>query len=255
MHLWCSFYLDRPIFDQAQLGELQSIINEVLPSWSRGLCIAYHELKPPVPVNQSDSLWDCLHGVAAPKRGLSHAALFGDYQGVSCFLSHSERTLPPELNHFTFEICELESVEGRASSDWAKTAFEAIASRMSVRYANVRTDEEYYAKNMIDNETGTRAIGANFSRATPGLYWLNFFGRPYLDLIGRERLLSAPAFEVKPVDDGVLIALDASADAWQTPAYQHREQAVIEHLGKQYFFSRYDPDRVTVAPDFAAFRD
>jgi len=71
--------------------------------------------------------------------------------------------------------------------------------------------------------------------------------------MGQERLLSAPAYEVKSVDDGVLIALDSSADAWETVAYREREQAVIEHLGKQYFFSRHDPGRQTVAPDFRAY--
>jgi hypothetical protein len=90
---------------------------------------------------------------------------------------------------------------------------------------------------------------------TPGLYWLNFFGAPYVDLMGRERLLTAPAYEVKPVDDGVLIALDSSANAWQTAAYRQREQAVIAHLGEKYFFSRHDPARQTVAPDFRAYHD
>jgi hypothetical protein len=88
-----------------------------------------------------------------------------------------------------------------------------------------------------------------------GLYWLNFFGAPYVDLIGRERLLSAPAYEVKAVGDGVLLVLDSDADAWQSEEYQRREQHVIEHLGKQYFFSRHDPERKTVAPDFAAQRN
>jgi hypothetical protein len=73
--------------------------------------------------------------------------------------------------------------------------------------------------------------------------------------MGRGRLLTAPAYEVKPVDDGVLVALDATADAWNTAAYRQREQAVIEHLGKQYFFSRHEPGRQTVAPDFRAYQN
>jgi hypothetical protein len=73
-------------------------------------------------------------------------------------------------------------------------------------------------------------------------------------LIGSERLLSAPAFEVKPVGEGVLLALDSKATAWKTPAYQEREAAVIDHLGKQFFFSRFEPDRKTVAPEFPPWR-
>jgi hypothetical protein len=56
------------------------------------------------------------------------------------------------------------------------------------------------------------------------------------------------------VDDGVLIALDPADDAWQSEAYRQREQAVIAHLGEQYFFSRHEPQRNTVALDFRAPR-
>jgi hypothetical protein len=143
-------------------------------------------------------------------------------------------------------------VEGRTTSNWARAIFEALTSRMLIRYANVHLDEEYYAKNMIDDETGTRAIGPNLAEGLPGLYWLNYFGAPYVELIGRERLLTSPAYEVKAVGDGVLVALDASAEAWQSEAYRQREQATTAHLGQQYFFSRWEPDRKTVAPNFRA---
>jgi hypothetical protein len=254
MHIWCRFYLSRPVFGETQLDELQRVVQGLLPEWSTGLSVAKDEdSKERVAIGKSDRLHGCLHRVAAPKRGLGSAVLAGAYPGLSFFLDHSDPTLPPEVNMLAVEIHELSTVEGRAPSAWARDAFAAIAKGLSVRYGNARAREEYYQKNMVDDESGVRAIGANITYATPGLYWLNFFGRPYLDLIGRERLLSAPAYEVTPIDDGVLIALDSSADAWQTAAY--REQAVIEHLGQQYFFSRLDPTRQTVAPDFRAYRE
>jgi hypothetical protein len=254
MHLWCAFYVSRPIFGEAQLDELQRVIEEILPHWSSGMSVAKDEdSKDRIAVGHDDRLHDCLHRVAPPKRGLGSAVLFGAQRDLAFYLQHSEPALPPESNEIAIEIYRLPTVENQTASAWAREAFEAIAARLPIRYANAYADEEYYAKNMVDDETGVRAIGAKITHATPGLYWLNFFGRPYLDLIGRERLLSVPAYEVKPVDDGVLIALDSSADAWTTAAYQQREQAVIEHLGKQYFFSRHDPARQTVAPDFRAY--
>ncbi len=249
MHLWCGFYVSQPLFGEAQLDGLQSVINEVLPHWASELRAAKNEDSPDsIAVGRVGRLHDCIHRVAAPKRRLGHAVLTGASQGLSFFLDHSDRTLPPELNEVTIEVYGPSTVEGKTTSAWAREAFERFAGRLPVRYGNVHMSEEYHEKNMIDDETGVRAIGANITDAIPGLYWLNYFGAPYLDLIGRDRLLSSPAYEVKPVGDGVLVALDSSADAWQTVAYQQRAQAVMAHLGKQVFFSRHDAARQAVAP-------
>jgi hypothetical protein len=48
MHLWCEFYLGRPLFDEPQLSALQSVIDDVLPNWSRDLSAAKHEDSGPV---------------------------------------------------------------------------------------------------------------------------------------------------------------------------------------------------------------
>jgi hypothetical protein len=165
---------------------------------------------------------------------------------------HCDKTLPPELNRMAIEIYGRRMVEGRTASERASAICEAICARMPTRHACAYLDAEYNAKNIIDDETGVRAIGARLARGIPGLYWLNFFGAPYVELMGREKLLTAPAYEVKPVGDGVLVALAASAEAWQSADYKQRGQAVIAHLGRQFFFSRDDPDRPLVAPDYDA---
>jgi hypothetical protein len=256
MHLWCGFYVDQPLFDEAQLDGLQSVINAILPEWSTELSVARDEdARDRVVLRRDGRLYDSVRRVAAPRRGLGSAVLTGTYGDLSCYLQHSDRTLPPESNEMVIEVYELSTIESKTTSAWARETFEAMVARLPIRYANAYADEEYYAKNMIDDETGVRAIGAKITYATPGLYWLNFFGRPYVDLIGRERLLSAPGYDVRPVDDGVLIALDRSPDSWQTAAYREREQAVVEHLGQEYFFSRHDPSRKTIAPAFRQRKD
>jgi hypothetical protein len=256
MHLWCKFYVGRPLFAEAQLDGLQSVINQLLPDWSSDLRVAKDEDSPPsMLVGRAGRLYDCLHQVAPPKRRLGSAVLTGAYKGLSFFLQHFEGTLPPELNRMAIEVYGPSTVEGQSTSNLARMLFEAVVVQLPMRYANSRLDEEFRAKNMIDDETGVEAIGVDITEAIPGLFWLNYLGAPYVDLIGRERLLTAPAFEVKPVGDGVLLALDSSAEAWQSDAYHARERATIEHIGKQYFFSRWDLDRQTVAPDFGAYRD
>jgi len=252
MHLWCDFHVRGPMFAEEQLDGLQSVIHRLLPKWSAGLRVARDEDSPdPLLVGRAGRLYDCLHQAAPPKRGLGPAVLTGSYKGLSFFLNHFEGTLPPVLNTMAIEVYGPSVIEGQAVSIWARTFFEAVTAQFPIRYANVRLAEEFRAKNMIDDETGVEAIGVDITDAIPGLYWLNYLGALYLDLIGRERLLSAPAFEVKPVGDGVLLALDSSAEAWQSDAYRAREQATIEHLGKEFFFSRYEPERKTIAPDFA----
>lgn len=109
--------------------------------------------------------------------------------------------------------------------------------------------KEWNAKNM-ELERGARAIGGDISRYLPGLYWLNFFGEPYRKLIGKERLLSAPAHEIVEVDAGVLVCLAERPESWDSPEYKAVENRVLDHLGREYFFDRNDTERKTVAPDF-----
>ena len=117
--------------------------------------------------------------------------LSGAHEGVSFYLHHADPTLPPELNKMSIEVFRLSTVEGETPSKSARKTFEAVVARLSVRYANGRTSEEHDEKNMMDDQTWVEAIGMNITAAVPGLYWLNFFGPPYVDLMGRERLLSA----------------------------------------------------------------
>jgi hypothetical protein len=39
----------------------------------------------------------------------------------------------------------------------------------------------------------------------PDMYWVTIFGKPYVDFFSRERLLSAPAYRVKELDDGSVL--------------------------------------------------
>ena len=52
------------------------------------------------------------------------------------------------------------------------------------------------------------------------------------------------------VDDGVLVALAPGPWGWDTPEYAVAEQRARDHLGSEVFFSKAEPDRPTVAPDW-----
>lgn len=141
-------------------------------------------------------------------------------------------------------------VEGTDAAIWSAGVFEALCAELSPLWGAAYTSDEYDMKNMSRADGGLRAVGVDASRHLPGLYWLNFFGRPYCDLIGQRHLLSAPAPEVREVDTGVLLRLAQDPRDWSTPAYKEAEARVLDHVGDRYFFSIQEPDRRTVAPPF-----
>src|SRR5262249_6175423 len=147
----------------------------------------------------------------------------------------SQSTLPPENNHIRIEILG-DVRESGSIPNLGKDLFEAAVSRLPVRYGNCHRDAEFIAKNVIDNADGIRAEGVRLTRSLPGLYWLNFFGAPYLKLIGQQRLIASPAHQVAGLDSGVLLALGAAPGDWTTPDYQKREREVLRHLGEKFFF-------------------
>ena len=82
-------------------------------------------------------------------------------------------------------------------------------------------------------------------RALPDLAWTTIFGPPYVALIGRDRLLSAPVHRV--IEDAGLIHLQLSPDILDLErdpqALSTIREGAIDHLGRQFF----------LGPDMARF--
>jgi hypothetical protein len=134
---------------------------------------------------------------------------------------------------------------------WLSEAFEFLCDRLSPAWGSAGHAREYWAKVMSDSPR-VEAVGRDFGRFLPGVFWLNFFGRRYRELIGDDRLRSAPAERVAVIDDGVLIVVAGDPAAWDTPEYAVSEQRVRAHVGTELFFSKAEPDRLTVVPDWAS---
>ena len=98
----------------------------------------------------------------------------------------------------------------------------------------------------------TAAVGRNFARFLPGLFTVNFLGEAYCELIGRERLLTAPAMRAELVDSGALLVLGQDPAEWDTPPRRDAEQAVLDHIGREHFFLKDRNMAVeTRAPDWS----
>jgi hypothetical protein len=246
------FFLYQPMYDPAVLRSLHGLLVEMLPKWSVKLRVLEYERrqKRPIVGHHGDIVAAVQTEAPLLRWGFGDFVIEGAYRKVSVFCDSQANTLQPELNGFRIEILA-DAIEGGSAIEWAKRCFREAVDRLPVRLARGCLSEEFDAKNLV-MDSGCYAIGVQIQVAIPGMYWLNYYGPAYLEFIGRERWLSMPAPVVESHPKGVLISLGESPYAWKTPEYQQTERAAIAHIGTQYFFSRHDPDRKTVAPEFQA---
>jgi len=89
----------------------------------------------------------------------------------------------------------------------------------------------------------------------PGVYWANFFGRPYIDFFGREKLLATPCCEVREISDNLILLL--TADSPFRPEMLESNEVVNgikKFLNQNAFPGPNFPDEECAVPEFD-FRD
>jgi len=81
-------------------------------------------------------------------------------------------------------------------------------------------------------------------KAITDIVWLNIFGKPYVDLIGRDKLLSCPAHSVSELPNGAIV-IQVSDDPldYGRDDYSARCEVIKKHIGLEYFFDWDNPDR------------
>ncbi|MBB4372406.1 hypothetical protein GGD63_005214 [Bradyrhizobium sp. cir1] len=74
-------------------------------------------------------------------------------------------------------------------------------------------------------------------KCLPDIYWITVFGKPYVDLFSRDRLLSAPAFQVQELGNGsILMKLFEDIGSCEDFAYENRKKEVKRHISENAFF-------------------
>ncbi len=266
--------LDSFMLDGGQLDALQAILASRAPTWAAGLHVYhYREPKIPVDVGTPGALEQAVratafargplyyelerrYGPAPFERRFGFVELRGASRALELLLMVDEYVHKPlgaiwSWGNMVMITVRRPRVERQPAGRWAAETFADICAHTTAVHGYGAMEEEYVAKNMAPSSGGgRRAIGLDHSKALPGLYWLNFFGPPYVALLGRERLPTAPAYRVAPAGAGIVLQLAEEPQAWASAAYREREGAVLAHLGPAYFFDRRDPDRPTVAPAF-----
>ena len=97
-------------------------------------------------------------------------------------------------------------------------------------------------------------FSADLRLSIPDLAWLTYFGRPYVDLIGRSKISTCPAFAATDVKGkGWLIQLtDNPRAARNDPGpYESARDRAKSHLGWEFFLDLGDPEAQRCAPDFS----
>jgi hypothetical protein len=157
------------------------------------------------------------------------------------------------LNTCLFSIEEKGS-PGKAGSGEPQSVgplLRALVPVLSPTWSQICTDGEreavgYYET--VDRSGPPRDLVIN---VLPGLYWGNLFGPQYVELIGRERLFSAPAHRVEDYPEGcVCLVAYEDPNEWHTLQAQAAKRAIIRHLGEDLFFDRDRPSGPWCAPKY-----
>jgi hypothetical protein len=81
-------------------------------------------------------------------------------------------------------------------------------------------------------------LNTNIENCLPGLFWLNVFGPPYVELFGRGRLLSASVAHIGELTNGVVIRISEQLedDAVSWSEFKTRRALCRNHLNSDAFF-------------------
>jgi hypothetical protein len=88
----------------------------------------------------------------------------------------------------------------------------------------------------------------------PDVYWITIFGKPYVRLFSRERLLSAPAHRIEELENGsvaIQLTPNLSDSATDEAAFEAVRKTVRDHLGSNAIFDeKKGADHQYAVPQF-----
>jgi len=260
---------DRFLGDTNVLGALASALKRKAPTWSAGLHIRKNP-KDRVQIDVRDSAAISKAVLdAAGERGPTYHALVSRYgkgderlfgsvelrgstSDLVIVIGVDEKPLSRLAgrllmgNYITVQVRKLK-VEERDAAAWLSELFIELCRETSPAWGSARDDREYWAKVMADSPA-VSAIGRDFGKYLPGLFWMNFFGKPYVELIGKSRLAGAPSFSMQEIDEGVCLKLYEDPFKWSEPLNRKAEEKALRHIGVQHFFERENHAQESMSP-------
>lgn len=270
-----NFYLSETLLNEGYFEVLATLLAELVPDWASKLHIWRGKGEDNTPLDISDpttiympirsallergpTYYKLLkqEGITPKPRNNGSIEIRGKDSSLNLVVGVDDHVLWPIAgkykwgNYISFHASKTTLEKGQKTHKLISEIFFYLCERLPIVYAHAQCSAEYFNKNVDSSNGGRKAIGIDFSRSLPGIYWLNYFGKPYVEFIGKGNLLKADAYEVKEIGDSISVQISQYPQQWNEREYQKTESTVLNNIGNQYFFSRLDPDRKTIAPEF-----
>ncbi|HEY1543064.1 MAG TPA: hypothetical protein VGG01_11695 [Xanthobacteraceae bacterium] len=265
---------DRWIEPGDELDVLQSLLATHAPAWCTKLRIWRGPRdQRPVDISRPGALKEVVlaacyergptyralveqYGKPEFERPSGSAELRGSHRDLTVVISVDQMVLSPLGKAWCLGnkvAVQLRGATARKPSgnEWTAKFFTDLCDQLSPAWGHVGAVAEYWAK-VMSVSPRIEAIGRDFGRYLPGLFWLNFFGRRLCEHVGKGRFLETRSHLVREVDSGVLIGLSAAPGRWDAPEYRTEEARVRQHLGADLFFDRKRPSRHVAVPTWNA---
>lgn len=106
--------------------------------------------------------------------------------------------------------------------------------------------EDYLLEGLVSHE---------LQASLPTIPWACCFGPPYLTMIGRDRIASAPFWKVEDIGSELLLcqAVQNPSECLD-PEFNARREAIKAGIGLEYFFDPVHPRKKAVVPQFSFLR-
>jgi len=156
--------------------------------------------------------------------------------------------------HCTVHVnCNSSRVGSEVAGKLARDLGGLLSADLATVYYRREEGEEWVARYKAVYPMCLGLTTHNLQMALPELPWYACFGKPYIELLGRERLASCPAFRTAPVGNDaweLQLTADARASRSTPRPYVAAREAAKQHLGREHFLDLMAPERRQRVPDF-----
>ena len=143
-----------------------------------------------------------------------------------------------------------ERIDRTPRQQWVRQLAAVMGGHPSFLWGAAFDSDEFRSRNSYEGPDGMWALGRDVRRSLPGLYWLNLFGEPYVQLIGGNRFSTLDAAVVQKAARCVILEIYPLPADWTSEEGRDRHARTLRQLGPQFFYDRANPDLETIAPDF-----
>jgi len=113
----------------------------------------------------------------------------------------------------------------------------AIYNELKPDYGGIHQTRDAIDLTTIEHDLyGKTVVPTDLNKGFPNVYWGNFFGPRFINIIGREKLKSAPCFQRQDLTDGgILILTSHSPLDPRSEDSRMGQKTLRKHIGEEHF--------------------